>query len=71
MARRWNNRKWIIGGMILVLLIVTGVGAALLWNNEHKETERMGEVAQEELNKDNEMRKQRKSILREWPNRRK
>ncbi|MBR2767267.1 hypothetical protein IKD67_04280 [Candidatus Saccharibacteria bacterium] len=48
MARRRNNRKWIIGGVILALLIVVGVGTAIIWNNEHQETEQNNETEKTE-----------------------
>lgn len=42
--RRRRNRKWLIGGVILVLLIAVGVGAAVLWNNEHQGDEQESET---------------------------
>ena len=56
MARRRNNRKWIVGGMILLLLIVTGVGAVFIWKNDHQEVEQTEKGVREEQNKDNEKR---------------
>ena len=42
--RRRKNQKWIIGGLILVLIIAAGVGAAVIWNNEHQGIEQADEV---------------------------
>ena len=54
--RRRKGKKWIIGGLILVLLAATGVGAAVIWNNEHQENgqEDEVEVAKEEKMEDAE-----------------
>ena len=42
--RQRKNRKWIIGGLILALLVITGVGAAVIWNNEHQSAEQADEA---------------------------
>lgn len=55
--RRRRNRKWLIGGVFLVLLIATGVGAAALWNNEHQEEQgNETEMVEEEKAVDTEKR---------------
>ena len=54
--RRRKSQKWIIGGLILVLLVAVGVGAAVIWNNEHQESkqEDKTEMTKEEKAEDAE-----------------
>lgn len=43
MARRRNNQKWIIGGVILVVLVIAGIVTFVIWNNS-QEAEQNDEV---------------------------
>ena len=43
MARRRNNRKWAIGGVILVVLVIAGIVTFVIWNNS-QEAEQNDEV---------------------------
>ena len=54
MAKRKNNRKWIIGGVILAVAIVTGVGVVFALNNGNQEAEKTEEAVKEEPAKEEE-----------------
>lgn len=37
--RRSKNRKWIIGGVVFVVLVAIGIGVVLVWNGGQKDSE--------------------------------
>ena len=69
MVRRRNNRKWIIGGVILVLLVAVGVGTAIVWNNEHQETGKADDVKMAEDEKKDDVEKRNDETEEEFSER--
>lgn len=58
MVKRKNNRKWIIGGVILVVAIVIGAGVALALKNGNQDTEKTEEIVKEGPAKEEEKKEE-------------